>query len=267
MIAEGDCCAEVPLEQLRQILVVSSAVRLSSGLLSLLARAHVDVVFCDRKFRPSCEIMPIALHAEASGHILDQSEWREERRNAVWAEIVRMKILNQRRLLRILDIEAPAQLRQYAEGVKPGDPDNREGLAARLYFPALFGREVRRHARDGTNAALDYGYAILCSLFSRLLALHGYHTGLGVHHRSRDNPVNLSCDLMEPFRPAADRIAWEAEGARLSWETKKRMIALPYADCRLDGKHMPLGTAAESFLLEAVKAAGEGGALPEVRFD
>ena len=30
------------------------------------------------------------------------------------------------------------------------------------------------------------------------------HAALGFHHRSRANPFNLACDLMEPLRPLAD---------------------------------------------------------------
>ena len=118
------------------------------------------------------------------------------------------------------------------------------------------------------NAILNYGYTILCSAFTRILGLHGYHTGLGIHHFSRDNPVNLSCDMMEPFRPLVDRIAFEHWDEPLAWELKKLLIAIPNKYCLIDGKRMQVDMAAEIFVLETIKAVEQGKeVIPEVRFD
>ena len=45
------------------------------------------------------------------------------------------------------------------EALKSGDSDNREGIAARLYWGALFGEDFTRDREEsGINALLNYGY-------------------------------------------------------------------------------------------------------------
>ena len=107
-----------------------------------------------------------------------------------------------------------------------------------MYFSSLFGREFRRHAKDDINGKLNYGYTILCSAVSRILAMHGYHTGLGIHHCRRDNPVNLSCDLMEPFRPFVDRLVYESGEKQMTWEMRKKLISLTELECLIEEKRM-----------------------------
>jgi len=60
--------------------------------------------------------------------------------------------------------------------------------------------------REGVNGSLDYGYAIVRSLVARCVVGVGLHPALGVHHRSRTNPLCLADDLVEPLRPLVDRI-------------------------------------------------------------
>ena len=54
------------------------------------------------------------------------------------------------------------------------------------------------------NAALNYGYSIVLSVFNREITANGYLTQLGLFHDNMFNQYNLSCDLMEPFRPFVD---------------------------------------------------------------
>ena len=145
----------------------------------------------------------------------------------------------------------------YFEEVLPGDTTNREGQAARLYFSLLFGDSFRRHSEDDLNSALNYGYAILRSQISRLISLHGYHTALGLWHRSQRNPFNLSCDLMEPFRPFVD----EAVFLRMDWTWdsiyRRELIALPRLPVRFNGRRMELATAAECYVLDVLSAVND----------
>lgn len=88
--------------------------------------------------------------------------------------------------------------------------------------------------------------------------MHGFHTGLGIHHCSRDNPVNLSCDLMEPFRPIVDRIVYESESRPLDWDLRKKLIALTDGTCRLDGKQQTVENAIEGYTLNVLNAVKNG---------
>jgi CRISPR associated protein Cas1 len=61
---------------------------------------------------------------------------------------------------------------------------------------------VRDREAEGLNAALNYGYTILRSATARLIVAMGLHPSVSLKHR-RD-PMALTDDLMEPFRPVVD---------------------------------------------------------------
>lgn len=95
-------------------------------------------------------------------------------------------------------------LQELAGKVRSDDSDNREAVAAAVYFPALFGADFSRGSDDPRNAALNYGYAILRGAIARSLLTHGLEPCIGLHHRSELNNFNLADDLIEPFRPLVD---------------------------------------------------------------
>jgi CRISPR-associated protein Cas1 len=91
--------------------------------------------------------------------------------------------------------------------VKAGDTENVEGQAARRYWRRLLGESFRRRRGEGiNNKMLDYGYAILRAAVARSLCVAGLHPSLGIHHHNRSNAFALADDVIEPFRPAVDRI-------------------------------------------------------------
>ena len=49
----------------------------------------------------------------------------------------------------------------------------------------------------------------ITSMVNREVVSRGYLTQCGICHRSEYNQFNFSCDLMEPFRPIVDRLAYE----------------------------------------------------------
>ena len=53
--------------------------------------------------------------------------------------------------------------------------------------------------------ALNYGYSIILSSFTREIVANGYITQLGLFHDNMFNQFNLASDLMEPFRPLVDK--------------------------------------------------------------
>ena len=93
--------------------------------------------------------------------------------------------------------------------IKIADKTNREGHAAKVYFNLLYGRDFIRGGCDNINSALDYGYSIILSTMNKEIVSKGYITQLGINHRNEFNEFNLSCDLMEPFRPLIDIIVYE----------------------------------------------------------
>lgn len=84
------------------------------------------------------------------------------------------------------------------------DSTNREGLAAKVHFNALFGLDFNRREKSNINDLLNYGYAMILSCFNREIVQSGYLTQIGIFHKGKTNPFNLACDFMEPFRPVVD---------------------------------------------------------------
>ena len=265
LVVTGKQTSAIPLEQLRQVLVTSGTSLIDVRAMTEAASEHVHWIFCGEKYTPVCEVVPIGQHHEAAGAVIDQAEWKSERKDEIWKVIVEAKLRNQLSLLREKGKEPPPRFLEYGREVEPGDRTNREAMAARLYFTSLFGHEFRRGVPGSVNSKLNYGYTILCSAFTRTITVHGYHTGLGIHHCSRDNPVNLSSDLMEPFRPAVDRMVFESGDKELDWDLKKQFIALPYRSVVLDGKTTTLEEAIDVFTVKTLEAVKQGKSdIPEV---
>jgi CRISPR-associated protein Cas1 len=95
----------------------------------------------------------------------------------------------------------------YALEKQYADPDNLEAVAARRYWPLLFGGQFSRipGSEEPVNRLLNYGYAILRAIVARAIVGAGLHPSLGVHHHNRYNSYCLADDIMEPFRPLVDR--------------------------------------------------------------
>lgn len=243
----------VPIEQVARVIIAKPSVMISAALLVELSSRHISVLMCDDRYMPACEVTGMGLHNESAGLLMDQINWEQEQKDAAWSVIVNAKIKMQARLLNRLGLKPSTDLTVYINGVQPGDPTNREAMAARVYFSALFGKGFHRNAGGNINSALNYGYAILLSAFSRIVAMHGYHNGLGIHHCKRDNRFNLACDLMEPFRPFVDAAVWKHGDCELDWPYKKELISLPHGLCRYGGRRMDLDTAMEGYALDVMK--------------
>lgn len=258
----------VPLEEINRILLMGGHGLVTASLLREAAEHGVSVILCDKRYYPIAEFCAYLMREECAGAVMDQAQWTAERKDEIWAAIVRCKIENQIALLEKENREVPQTLREYLLRVEPGDPANRETHAARLYFPLLFGEGFIRHAPDAVNKALNYGYALLCSAFSRALTLYGYHPSLGIHHCGRNNKWNLSSDLMEPFRPFVDALVRKKRNDSFDWAYKRELIALFQTDCVFDSRKMSLDTAVEQFTLNTLKAMkDENYTFREVRFE
>ena len=110
--------------------------------------------------------------------------------------------------------------------LETGDVTNREGHAAKVYFNAMFGKSFTRTEECPVNAALNYGYSIILSMFTREIASNGYLTQLGLFHDNMFNPFNLASDLMEPYRPIVDEIVWQMRPEKFEKEEKHIVLEL-----------------------------------------
>ena len=257
----------IPVFEIRHLLVRSESATLSSGLINALADNNAVVVFCDKKHNPSALTVPVSDHAGTAGNVLSQAGWAEETKAEIWKNIIRQKIRNQASLLEMKGLEDVDALIAYSEFADARDADAAESTAARIYFRSLFGERFVRHSSGDVNSALNYGYVVVCSSFTRLLTLHGYCTSIGIHHRSSANRFNLSCDLMEPFRPFVDKLVFENDGVELDWDYKKRLLGVLSMAVGYKDRIYSFADAAEAFLLDVLgRMKGEKREIGEVRF-
>lgn len=269
--------ARVPIGDLYSVVVDNRQAMVSVAVLTQLAQAGVHVIFCDEKHLPCAELLPMGLHYRPLTTVQKQMQLTDEFKNQLWQRIVQAKIQNQAKALRLAGVSgAKAQkLEEMALAVRLGDSNNREAQAAKLYFPALFGLGFTRTQEDVTNAALNYGYAIVRSAVSKTLAAYGYSGILGIHHIGGGNPFNLADDLMEPLRPLVD--LWVDSHCdelyeQLTKTNRKELIGLVNHPIKLDGKKMRVRYAIDRYI-KSLTSAIEGQdagllLLPElIRFD
>ncbi|HIW93095.1 MAG TPA: type II CRISPR-associated endonuclease Cas1 [Candidatus Flavonifractor merdipullorum] len=194
----------VPMEDLSALLLESRAVSITTAALQELTDHGVTVYLCDETHLPAALVLPMNRHSRQLKLLKGQIAMRRPTQKRVWQGVVMSKISNQARCLSLLRKDEAEELRELADQVRSGDPDNWEAVAAARYFPALFGAGFTRGEECRVNAALNYGYAILRGAVARHLVMRGLEPCLGIFHHSELNRFNLADDLMEPYRPLVD---------------------------------------------------------------
>lgn len=218
---------KIYIEEISILIVENTAVSITAALLGKLIENKVDIVFCDEKRNPSAQLLPLYGSYDCSKALKTQISWDESSKQLIWTSIVREKINNQAKLLLREELIDPSNLlMKYLNELEFNDVTNREGHAAKVYFNALFGKFFSRNDDNPINAALNYGYSLILSCISREIVCCGFSTKLGIHHDNQFNQFNLSCDLMEPFRPLVDFKVISALPKKFEKEEKSRVLSL-----------------------------------------
>lgn len=195
---------KVHLSELDAVVLENPRVKVSGVLLNQLAQQNISLILCDDKHHPSTMMLPLHGNFHRVKNINRQVLWNQEIKDRVWQRIIKHKLYMQIQVLKTFRYD-DTHLSEYIQHVELGDATNREGLAAKVYFRELFGPSFIRGTESPDNWALNYGYAILASYFSRTIAAKGYLTELGIKHKNEFNAYNLAYDMMEPFRPLVDQ--------------------------------------------------------------
>lgn len=248
LIIRSDDLKMIHLTEINMIMVENCMVSITSYLINELANKKIKIIFCDEKHNPSCEMMPYYGSFNTSKKILNQTNWKKDRKDEAWRQIVKHKIHNQAMILKKLEIEDYQKILEYEEQVEVADKTNREGHAAKVYFNLLFGQDFIRGADDNTNIALDYGYSILLSILNREIVSKGYITPLGLNHRSEFNQFNLSCDLMEVYRPLVDEIVYRNREFAFDKTYKYKLIDICNKKITIEDKEQYLSNAVPIFI-------------------
>ena len=234
MIVRQSEITKIHLSEISMLIVESTAVSLTVGLLSELTKRKIKVIFCDEKRNPSSELVSYYGSHDTSAKVRQQVGWTAEIKKMMWTEIVSEKIRNQQRFLE--GKKENVMLAEYLKEIQPGDTTNREGHAAKVYFNAVFGMDFSRSLDIPINAALNYGYGIILSTFNREIVSNGYITQLGLFHDNMFNQFNLGSDLMEPFRILVDRKVYEMKPEKLEKEEKLQLVNILNQEVTIDGK-------------------------------
>ena len=257
MVVRGEHTTKVALNEIAVVLIESTAVSLTTSLLAELTKRKVKVIFCDEKRNPSSELVSYYGSHDTSNKIRKQIAWRQNTKEAVWTEIVSEKIRKQKELLELLGKEEAELLSSYLQQIAWNDETNREGHAAKVYFNALFGLDFTRTEDNLFNAALNYGYSIILSSFTREIVANGYITQLGLFHDNMFNQFNLASDLMEPFRPLVDKCVLGMKLEQFEHEEKMWLVDILNQEVQIDGKIQYVSNAIKIYCKSVFDALNE----------
>ena len=245
----GDDTLKIYLDDIDILIIENKMVSMTAALMSELMRKKIKVIFCDDKRNPQGELIPYYGSGDCSRKLKKQLSWTAKIKEDVWTCIVKEKIRNQYFFLEELRKEREKRLLgEYLDELTAGDKTNREGLAAKVYFDALFGMEFKREDETPTNAALNYGYSLLLSLVNKEIAYNGYITQLGLFHDNIYNPFNLSSDLMEPFRILVDRIVHKNKFEHFETQEKHEMLHVLEEEVIIGGSRQLLTNAVRIYV-------------------
>ena len=253
--------ATIPIEDIGVVMLDHQQIIISQALLAKLLDNNVAVITCNNTHHPTGLLLNLEGHSLQSQRFQAQLEASEPLKKQLWQQTIRAKIRNQAALLKMEGHEVENML-HWAENVKSGDPENLEGRASAWYWRHLFltkpfdgskpskGLEeslnfIRDPAGLAPNNLLNYAYAIVRACVARSLVGSGLLPTMGIFHRNQYNAYCLADDIMEPYRPYADRLVLSIMKEEEQWHEltpaiKKKLLSLPAIDIALQEETSPL---------------------------
>lgn len=257
MVVRNEEVTKIYLGEISTVLIESTAVSITTSLLAELTKKKIKVIFCDEKRNPSSELIGYYGSHDTSNKVRKQIQWNRNIKDAVWTEIVTEKIRKQKELLEYLGKEESEVLQSYLNEICWKDETNREGHAAKVYFNALFGLSFTRTEDSLVNAALNYGYSIILSTFTREIVAGGYITQLGLFHDNMFNQFNFASDLMEPFRILVDREVINMSMTEFAQDEKMRLVDILNQEVVIDGRKQYVNNAIKIYCKSVFDALNE----------
>lgn len=237
---------KILIDDIDLLIVETAQVMLSGAALAALGGAGVPVMLCCPRHLPTGWLTTTGsrppVHpqrARAQAGLLQRTADR------LWKELIEVKIARQADILAIYGLP-DAPVRRLAGMVQAGDADNREAVAASLYWRSLLDGIGTRRDGGPTSQALDWGYTVLRAVTARALVAAGLHGGIALKHRGETDPFPLAADIMEPYRPAVDLIVRALSPALAAMkppEWKAQVVAMTELPVNLKGQTWSLRTA------------------------
>lgn len=260
VVVQDDGEARIALEDAAWIVLDTPQTSITGKLLSACMSAGIVIVATDETHTPAGVVLPFHRHFRQGEIARRQVAMTAPLKKRLWQAMVRRKIENQAATLALVGRGGATTLREIARHVGSGDPTNVEARAARYYWGQLW-REFRREDDgDRRNKLLNYGYAIVRSGVARALVAAGLLPAFGLGHASAANALDLADDVVEPFRPFIDALAWRTVGEGrpcrndLSVEDRRAMAGALLAEARMGEETVTLLVAAETAAESLVRA-------------
>ncbi len=204
LLVEQEQSARVPFEDIAVIVLNHREITLTHPVLSACAEYGIGLYSTGDNHQPSGVFLPFQSHSRATKMLRLQLALDKPTGKRAWAYMVQAKINNQAFCMKLLGRGDHERLESYSRRVRSGDTGNMEAQASAYYFPQIFYKGFHRGQNTWTNAALDYGYAVMRGACARALVAHGMLPTIGLFHSSEQNAFNLADDLIEPFRAIVD---------------------------------------------------------------
>lgn len=262
-----DAHATIPIEDIGIVILDHQQIVISQALMAKLLENNVAFITCNRTHHPTGLLLNLESHSLQSKRFQAQIEATEPLKKQLWQQTIKAKIRNQAALLKLQGHDIQNML-HWVDHVKSGDPENLEGRASAWYWGHLFKKTklsfklseslelseslnfIRDPGGPPPNNFLNYAYAILRATVARSLVGSGLLPTLGIFHRNQYNAYCLADDIMEPYRPYADKMVlaiWEehTELEDLTPDMKKKLLMLPAIDVIIQGETSPLMVAVQ----------------------
>jgi len=242
----------VPIEDIGILILDHQQITVTQPVLAKLISNNTALITCDHTHNP------VGLQLCLDGHTLQSQKFKAQLsasaplKKQLWQQTISAKIENQAALL-LTERAEPKYLLNLATSVKSGDSTNNEAKAALYYWKHIFPDFLEfRRERYGVppNNLLNYGYAILRAIVARSLVASGLLPTLGIFHRNQYNAYCLADDVMEPYRPFADKVVcnivrMNGRFLEMTPSMKKELLSIPAMDVIIDGQKSPLMNAVQ----------------------
>lgn len=242
----------LPISDIQILVIDNYQSTMSVPLINKLTENNVCTIICGVDHLPKSYILPMNGHFSSSGNILKQINWDENRKQILHSMIIKYKIFNHIEVLKMNNksFDVIKKLYEFANSIGIGDKTNREGLAAKMYFRALYGDEFIRFEEDIINAGLNYGYAIFRSLITSIIVAKGYLANIGIFHKGKQNMFNLSDDIIEVFRPIVDDYVYKnmREDILFKQSHREALIQLANKKIEIDDRKQTVSNAIHLYL-------------------
>jgi CRISP-associated protein Cas1 len=226
---------ELPLEDIRAVIIAARGVTLTSNAISGILEQDGMILHCDESYRPIGMTTPMPRIIDTRAY-LNQASQPKRLNEKIWQRLLLGKTANQQAVLK--DRELFSAYLERAMTKKQVDEGNCARHYWQLYFPSIGWGGTRRDRKINTppNRMLNYGYTVLAALCHRSLIVHGLSPLLGVGHVARYKADPLVYDMMEPYRPFVDCMLAEfmQQAPEITEEAWCRKIGLDLRERRIE---------------------------------